>query len=123
MEKQQIQRVFKIVWNTAWVYVIAVFLLLVVDINRHPENYALVYERPQKAMIDNGIEMPIDSGIIYPEWYYKASTVQECRPLVNILGYWDNWLKPSVYVLMVLAAFNILLQLDWDKLKKEEGKE
>ena len=71
------------------------------DAEKHPELYYVIESRPQDIQ-----EANLYISII-PEWHYRASTIQECKPMINLQDKFDRYMNPAWKAFIILAVAGI----------------
>lgn len=100
---------FWIVISIAW---------LVYDFNAHPDKYAVV----DKRLVKNDTNAVSNGVVAYvPEYLYTASTIEECKPLQSLNAYYNTWLKPLLFIIVLYSIIAMIIKHDLLKyLKKLE---
>lgn len=88
-------------------YFIVMIIFLVVHWNIHPELYNVVDKRPTL----------LNSDFVNNEnnWQYKASTIEECKPMTNLYNFIKLWILPYFILLIV---FGIIRLYKWMEKKQ-----
>lgn len=114
-EQRTIDNVLR--WFNIAIRVYFIFLLgfLVYTNNTHPELLNAVSERPPT---DNKLFEDNMGGIIYPNWMFKASTQEECKPMTFLYQYYKTWFEPFIILLAAYAALYLIVYVN-DLVKKK----
>jgi hypothetical protein len=120
----EIKKTFDIIQLVlSWVikiYFIGILILIVYNFNTHPEYFATISNKPP---VMNGV-----NGTIYPDWYYQASTTDQCKPMTFLFDFYNRYLKLFIGLVVLYALINIgthpkileaLKKIDEDENKKE----
>lgn len=110
MEKKTFNKILDSVWHYSWFYLIVVMAVLVWDNNTHPDKYNIVDNRLERD--ESNISLLVQGqGLttINPEFYYTASTMQECKPAVNIINFTKKWVDPFLTWMIVLIITKFLV--------------
>ena len=123
-DANKVKKILKIIWNILFIYLICVMVYVWFDAQNNPQYYALVSERPVKDTSTNSNILIGSQDQFIPDWQYEASTMEECKPLVHIMGIYDIAIKPFVWVLLIVIliqainTFALEQQKDKDKTNK-----
>jgi|SRR3990167_308936 len=124
MEEDKIRQYMEnALWALEWIirfYIIIVVSVLIYDFNAHPELYTVIGERPVKQMTEQGIPLQANPYEIIPEYMYSASTMEECKPLQSLNKFYDRWLKPFLWMIILYALLALILKLNIKKTNEKE---
>lgn len=116
-------------WNLLFLYAVVGGFLIMYDAEKHPELYYVIESRPQDNLVyeDPNILQSTNTFQVIPEWNYRASTIQECKPMMNLLDKFDRYINPAWSAFIILAVVSVIV-FYWDSIKKaakkfEENKE
>ncbi|KKN48605.1 hypothetical protein LCGC14_0651040 [marine sediment metagenome] len=102
-------------WNLLFLYAVVGGFLIMYDAEKHPELYYVIEFGPQGVQGAN----PFIS--IIPEWHYRASTIQECKPMMNLLDKFDRYINPAWNAFIILAVVSVII-IYWNSIKKAARK-
>lgn len=86
------------------IYFLFLIVLFIYYWNNHPEFFNTINKRP----VRDGISLTATDGFTYPEWMYEASTMEECKPLVTLQKYFDRFLYPLCWFMIMLGLISLL---------------
>ena len=118
-------------WNLFFVYIAVISFLIIYDSNKNPELYAaaefndIFAVQPQDYLLKNilpEIEITLQEDteqnkFINPGWFSKASSIDDCKPLINLLDKFNTYAAPvwPVFIILIVLTFIIVF---WDQIKK-----
>lgn len=118
LTRNTIQKIIKWCWNIVFLYSLIVITIIMIDANNNPEFYNAVESRPQATGI---VGNEFNTITTVPEWYKDASTIQECKPLVNLMDKFNLYIKPAWRVFIILVIVSYIVQY-WDFIKRAAKK-
>ena len=98
-DKKTVRKVIKWLWNLSLLYVLVFMVVVWQDAKANPELYGLVEERPP----------PEELSKLGEEWQKEASTIAECKPMVNFLDLYNRWIEPLVFFILIMAFVTFLV--------------
>ncbi len=123
-KKNKDQKIWKIIqfirswcWNLFFIYAVVGSFLIMNDAENNPEMYYALESRPNNIQGEN-IYISVN-----PEWHYRASTIQECKPMMNLLDKFDRYVSPAwlgFTILVILTLINVFLEPIKKAVKKME---
>ena len=117
-DANKVKKIIKIAWNLMFIYLICVMIYVWFDAQNNPQYYAVVSERPVKDTATDSNILIGNQDQFIPQWQYEASTMQECKPLVHIMGIYDILIKPFVWVLLIIILFQAVNTFAIEQQKK-----
>lgn len=100
----------KLIVNIGWwillIYMAVIFTMIYLDSRKHTEYYALVSERPPydpNLLTKVGDNYMLPNGEVVPAWYFRASTISECKPMQRLSELWNKHGMVILYATILLS--------------------